>query len=42
MILASKRGSEIIKNAFLKNFWGVRFRGHILDGILDDLGMLKP
>ena len=42
MILASKRGSEIITNAIFSNFWGVRFRVHILDVILDDFGMLKP
>ena len=42
MILAPKRGSEIIKNCICSHFWGVRFRGRILEGILDAFCMRKP
>jgi hypothetical protein len=38
----SQRGSEIITNVFFSHFWGVRFRGCILEGILDDFCMRKP
>ena len=42
MILAPQRGSEIMTNALFSHFWGVPFRGRILEGILDAFCMRKP
>ena len=34
--------SKIIKKRLFPTFGGVRFRGRILDGMLDDCGVQKP
>ena len=42
MILAREEGSKVMENVIFSHFWGVRFRGCILEGILDDFCMRKP
>ena len=38
----SRKGVGNHYNCVFLHFWGVRFRGCILEGILDDLCMRKP
>ena len=40
--LLPKPDPESSKNLFVCDFWGVRFRGRISEGILGDLCMWKP
>jgi len=40
--LHPKWSPKSLKKRVFATFGGVRFRGRILDGILDDFGMRKP